>query len=232
MGNVIFDQLKNDILEGLYKPGDQLPSENYLAEKYSLPRITIRQSYEILENMGYIYSKQGKGRFVRPKQQKIELAINGKESFTQKVKKQGLELKTINISSEKIEYNSKIYDYLQAEKSEQVYKLILLRISNKQPVAIHTSFIKESIFPNFKFEAKKIVSMFDYFTLKGYTKLNSSKTVMSVTLPTSNEEELLCCPSLVPIILFESDTITGQGQVLQFSKILYRSDSFHYIINF
>ncbi|MBN2735900.1 MAG: GntR family transcriptional regulator [Spirochaetales bacterium] len=231
MKDPILDVIVSDIIQGLYKPGDKLPSENFLAEKYSTPRIKIRKAYEILEDMGYIYSRQGKGRFLRPKHSKMELVINGNESFTQKARTQGLDLKTINIISQKIEYNNKIFKVLNAEKNEDVYHIKLLRIINKNPVAIHSSFIKGRLVPEIGVVKEKILSMYDFLKKSGFSKLESEKTIMSVTLPTLHEQELLCCSPLVPLILFESKTIDGQKQILLYSKILYRSDSFQYVIN-
>ncbi|BBI31724.1 GntR family transcriptional regulator [Cohnella abietis] len=61
-------QLKEEILSwlasGRYRPGDKLPSENELAEQYSLSRQTVRQSIGELVQEGWIAREQGKGTFV------------------------------------------------------------------------------------------------------------------------------------------------------------------------
>ncbi|WP_239615963.1 GntR family transcriptional regulator [Cohnella mopanensis] len=61
-------QLKEEILSwiasGKYRPGDKLPSENELAEQYSLSRQTVRQSIGELVTEGWLAREQGKGTFV------------------------------------------------------------------------------------------------------------------------------------------------------------------------
>lgn len=57
----IFDKLVYQIVSGQYQAHDKLPSENETADKYQVPRITARKAYEKLEELGYVYKKQGKG---------------------------------------------------------------------------------------------------------------------------------------------------------------------------
>ncbi|MCD9020878.1 GntR family transcriptional regulator [Cohnella silvisoli] len=61
-------QLKEEILSwiagGRYRPGDKLPSENELAEQFSLSRQTVRQSIGELVQEGWLTREQGKGTFV------------------------------------------------------------------------------------------------------------------------------------------------------------------------
>jgi DNA-binding GntR family transcriptional regulator len=53
------------IESGKLGPGDALPSESALAERYGVARGTARQALAELEGSGLVESVQGKGRFVR-----------------------------------------------------------------------------------------------------------------------------------------------------------------------
>lgn len=68
------ETLKNDILSGIYQPGDKIPSENQLVQEYDLSRHTVRKALSILEEEGYIVAVHGKGTFC------TERAIHKKES--------------------------------------------------------------------------------------------------------------------------------------------------------
>jgi DNA-binding GntR family transcriptional regulator len=48
------------------RPGDVLPSESALAERYGVARGTARHALAELEGAGLVESIHGKGRFVRP----------------------------------------------------------------------------------------------------------------------------------------------------------------------
>lgn len=59
----LMELLKEDILMGRVMPGEQIPSENTLAMKYSLSRHTVRKAISMLINEGYIYTEHGRGTF-------------------------------------------------------------------------------------------------------------------------------------------------------------------------
>ena len=44
----VFDQLREQILSGGWKPGDKLPSENELAAQFGVSRVTVRNALQRL----------------------------------------------------------------------------------------------------------------------------------------------------------------------------------------
>lgn len=57
----IFETLKEGILNGIYKNGSLLPSEDRLAKQYSVSRPTIAKAYNQLQEQGYIKKTRGFG---------------------------------------------------------------------------------------------------------------------------------------------------------------------------
>jgi GntR family transcriptional repressor for pyruvate dehydrogenase complex len=55
----VCDQLKQSILVGHFQPGDKLPSERELVEEFQVSRAAIREAFRILENSGFIATRQG-----------------------------------------------------------------------------------------------------------------------------------------------------------------------------
>ena len=60
----LYEVLRKHILDGVYREGDLLPSENELCQLYGLTRPTVRQALSTLANDGYIRKHQGKGSIV------------------------------------------------------------------------------------------------------------------------------------------------------------------------
>ncbi len=60
----VYNMLYADIINGLYKDGEQLPSETLLTEKYGVSRHTVRLALAILNEDGLIQKSQGKGTIV------------------------------------------------------------------------------------------------------------------------------------------------------------------------
>ncbi len=59
----LMEYLKEEILMGRIMPGEQIPSENALAEKFLLSRHTVRKSISMLTNEGYLYTEHGRGTY-------------------------------------------------------------------------------------------------------------------------------------------------------------------------
>jgi GntR family transcriptional regulator of arabinose operon len=56
--------MMNQIQQGIWKPGDKLPSENELAEQFDVSRITVKNAMADIVEQGLIYRIQGKGTFI------------------------------------------------------------------------------------------------------------------------------------------------------------------------
>src|SRR5579864_9354582 len=54
-----------DIWQGLYRPGDLLPSEKELSQRFGVNRLTVRQAVHALANQGHVRPLQGRGYQVR-----------------------------------------------------------------------------------------------------------------------------------------------------------------------
>ena len=61
----IVEQIQDLRKEGKLKPGDKLPSEHTLAEKFGASRPSVREALTALEILGITESRGGKGNFIR-----------------------------------------------------------------------------------------------------------------------------------------------------------------------
>ena len=63
----IYSQIKDQIISGALKEHEPLPSIRGLAKDLCISFITTKRAYDELEKDGFIYTVQGKGCFVSPK---------------------------------------------------------------------------------------------------------------------------------------------------------------------
>lgn len=61
----VFEQLKQNLMNGVWKPGDKIPSENELCALFGVSRITARQALGKLAVLGLIETRLGEGSFAR-----------------------------------------------------------------------------------------------------------------------------------------------------------------------
>ncbi|MGN1320017.1 MAG: PLP-dependent aminotransferase family protein [Acutalibacteraceae bacterium] len=60
----IYEQLKKDIVKGVYSLGAKLPSKRFLSEELGLSVITVEHAYALLTDEGYIEPRERSGYFV------------------------------------------------------------------------------------------------------------------------------------------------------------------------
>ena len=58
--------LLGQIAAGVFRPGDRLPSEAQLCERYGVSPMTVRRVINILADQGVVIAEQGRGTFVKP----------------------------------------------------------------------------------------------------------------------------------------------------------------------
>lgn len=61
----VYEQLKSQLIQGVWKPGDKIPSENELAVLFGVSRVTVRQALSKLNTLGLLETKLGEGTFVK-----------------------------------------------------------------------------------------------------------------------------------------------------------------------
>jgi DNA-binding GntR family transcriptional regulator len=57
--------LRQQIGAGIFRPGDQLPSEAQLCRQYGISPMTVRRSINLLADQGVVSTVQGRGTFVK-----------------------------------------------------------------------------------------------------------------------------------------------------------------------
>ena len=64
VGSQVYDQMLDNILNGIWPPGTKLPSENELGQMFGVSRVPVREALRKLNTMGITQTRQGEGSFV------------------------------------------------------------------------------------------------------------------------------------------------------------------------
>lgn len=62
--DVIYEQMKNNIQNGIWEPGCKLPSEAELTATFQVSRVSVRSAVQKLRDLGVVVTHQGKGTYV------------------------------------------------------------------------------------------------------------------------------------------------------------------------
>ncbi|NUR82465.1 MAG: GntR family transcriptional regulator [Nonomuraea sp.] len=69
-------ELGRDIETGELSPGERLPTEDALAERFGVHRLTARQAMVELRRAGLVETRQGLGSFVRRAPRRVEVTVD------------------------------------------------------------------------------------------------------------------------------------------------------------
>ncbi|RJR44579.1 MAG: FadR family transcriptional regulator [Desulfobacteraceae bacterium] len=61
----VYRQLKDNIFNGIWKPGDKIPSENHLVSLFGVSRASIRMAIQRMNTLGLLESRVGNGTYVK-----------------------------------------------------------------------------------------------------------------------------------------------------------------------
>ncbi|MGC8778569.1 MAG: GntR family transcriptional regulator, partial [Candidatus Caldatribacteriaceae bacterium] len=147
----LYQQLKNilkgQILSGILKPGDQIPSETDLSRIYGVSQITVRQAVKSLVEEGFLYRKQGRGTFVASP--KLRRRLPKLYSFSEDMVELGLQPSSKLLEETVIEADEELAELLRLPPSNRrVNKLVRVRIANGEPILIERTLIPVYLCPD------------------------------------------------------------------------------------
>jgi GntR family transcriptional regulator len=131
--------LRSDILAGEWQPGDMIPPESELIERYQVSRTTVRQVLDMLVSEGLIERKQGRGTFVT--QPTVEQGLVRIISFTEDMQQRGFEPGTKVLFSGLVPAPADIAKELEVKPGEELTRLERLRLANQEPMSIEESYL-------------------------------------------------------------------------------------------
>ncbi len=139
----IQEWVKQLIEDGEWKPGDKIPSENELCDKFEVSRMTIRQAINNLVEQGYLYRKRGIGTFVQLP--KVEQKLQGMTGFTEDMISRGMNPSSQLLSFRLVPATAKIADRLRIQEGESVYEVRRIRLADDEPIAFETTYLSPAL---------------------------------------------------------------------------------------
>ncbi len=162
----IRESLRAEIMGGTLKRGEQLPSENELASKYKVSRMTIRESIEDLVDEGLLYRRHGVGTFVAyPHLQRDHTRLT---SFFDKAENEGFQFKAKLLTLEVIPATPKVAQALDLPLDSQVIRVKTLRFVNDVPVTVHDAHLPHTLFAGIITENLEVQHLWSLLESYGY----------------------------------------------------------------
>ena len=210
----IYESLKKDVANKIYKTGDKLPSENHLSKRFEVNRHTVRRALQILKNEGILFSKRGSGVIVQDT--KFKYKIGKRVRFSQNITNENYIPKTKIIRSE-IRKASKIEaDNLKINSRDEILLIETTGKINNIPTILTKRTIPNKRFPRFLEIFQKELSVTHTLKLLGINDFVRLNTNIIAELADSIQANLLNCKINSPLL-----KTTYVNQDLNFIPIEY-----------
>lgn len=194
----IYESLKKDVANKIYKTGDKLPSENHLSKRFEVNRHTVRRALQILKNEGILFSKRGSGVIVQDT--KFKYKIGKRVRFSQNITNENYIPKTKIIRSE-IRKASKIEaDNLKINSRDEILLIETTGKINNIPTILTKRTIPNKRFPSFLEIFQKELSVTQTLKLLGINDFVRSNTNIIAELADSIQANLLNCKINSPLL--------------------------------
>lgn len=131
------DAVRTDILSGALRPGDRLPSESALIERFGVSRITVRQAIGELQTSGLVQTVNGKGSFVtRPGRGEAHGPLVG---ILEAMRRRGITARGKLLSHRAIKATEVVARELNLATGSVVGAITVLRYRNEVPFVVGTT---------------------------------------------------------------------------------------------
>lgn len=165
----IREALRNDIIQGKLKKGERLLSEDNLAKKYDVSRMTLRQGINDLVDEGLLYRKKGIGTFVS------KIAINRDHSklnsFLEDCRAKGIDAQERMVDFKVVKAKHRIANTLNILEKDPVYLISTIINVHGETMSYHDIYVSFNLFPTLSdnFKVGNDVDLWGYFRSQGYS---------------------------------------------------------------
>lgn len=143
----VLDALRQDV--GAKAPNTLLPTEQQLARRFGVSRLTLRRALGLLERSGLVSRQRGRGTVVSPP--KVTRSLAPLYTLEEDFRQQGIKLETRVLRYEPaVEPPAHIREWLHLGRRSRVAVLTLLRLVEGQTIACDRAYLPRSMVNDFE----------------------------------------------------------------------------------
>lgn len=220
----LYEILRGKINQGIWQPGDILPTELVLIQTYQLSRNTVRQVLEMLVNDGVIYRLRGKGTFVaHPSLKQITTRIT---SFTEDMHQRGFNPRTRVLESILMPAIKDIADQLLVEAGEELAMISRLRLADGEPMSVEHSYLIHRLCPSILSHDFALKSLRQILERNYGIRLVRARQVIRALDASPHLANLLKIKKNSALLYIDRVSFSQFGNPVEFLQIYYRADRY------
>lgn len=229
----LYHQLKTILQTGIetgeWKADEQLPTEDHLAQKFGISKITVRQALRELTILGYVRREQGRGTFVA--RQSVEQGPRELTSFTEEMRRHGLCPSSRVLEQAVVPADGETAGKLAIPEGDRIFRLKRLRLADGEPMGIQCAHIPLELAPGLEAEDFSTASLYDILqTRYGLGAVKARETHSAALVPES-DAGVLGVAAGSPALAAERITFLPGGRPLEYVRAIMRGDRYHIVLD-
>lgn len=220
--------LREDIAQGVYKPGDALPTEHELMRRYKLSSTTVRRAVRDLVIEGWIYRKAGKGTFV--KRNKLEERLGRLTSFAEEMQSRNITPQFKLVRAEATVPPYEVRQALKLSPKQPAYLIERIQLANNEPIAVARGYWILELGEQLAKHDLNRVPLYQIVENDLHTPLVEADESISAASADADLARKLGVARHTPLLVRRRLTYTAEMRPVEYTTTFYRSDQYEYKI--
>ena len=213
----VYEDLRKQIVDGVYHEGDLLPSENDLCATYAVTRPTVRQALSFLVSDGFIRKHHGKGSIVSKLPRGIGiLSIAG---TTSALGQKNLRTTVVEKPSVRTWPEPFMFGLSSTERLAGCIQMKRLRLFNDRPIFFDINYIPNINMERFTSRSFENKSLFDVLRAHYGIEILGGEQKLRAILADKKLCDYLRIGSGMPVLHLERKFNTNKPAVYIYSSI-------------
>jgi GntR family transcriptional regulator len=226
---VLREAVRDMIRDEKMKPGDLLPSEAELGERFMFSRGTVRRAFDELERDGLVSREPGRGTFVAAP--RMERPLPELTSFTEHVESLGMTPGARLVSYREVTDHAEAGEHFPP--GLPLVRIVRVRTADDRPVGLHTLFLPVELAQRASIAASALraapaQSVYRALSAVG-VQIDLARERLTARPPSVQESRKLALGPREPVLEISRETYDIAGRPIELVRAVYRADRYDYV---
>lgn len=219
--------LRAEIEERL-RPGDLIPTEAELEQRFGVSRITVRRAIDELAHANLLVRRQGSGTFVAQRKVTQELGIL--HSWTELMRELGFKPRTVDCEMMQVVPPAWVAQELNLDpvQPEAVLRIQRLRYADEEPISLMVDYVRLYFVPDLAERGLEGESLYETLEKRYGLDLAQAKDTVTARRATLFEARLLGIEPGSPVLYVTRVTYLPDNKPLGAATVVSRADRYEY----
>jgi GntR family transcriptional regulator len=223
----LYNVLKAEIESAKWRPEERLPSEQEIAERFGVSKITVRQALQELAQLGCIRREQGRGTFVT--WHKFQKGPRTLTSFTEEMRRHNLVATSRVLAQFIAEADVRVAEALRLPAKSRVLILKRLRLADGEPLVVQIAHIPAALAPGLLLADG--ISLYEVLLARYHLHPVQAREIYTVALADSSTAQLLEIPVGSPVFRVERVAVTLNERPFEYVQMTVRGDRYSIVLD-